>query len=41
MRSRAKAKKVTLKGSSMLTHEAHGENNTIKNKATEIKNNTQ
>ncbi len=41
IRSSAKAKNVTLKGSTILTHWPMGENNTIKNIATEIKNNTQ
>jgi hypothetical protein len=41
IRSSAIAKKVTLNGSTMLTHWPMGENNTIKNIATEIRNNIQ
>ncbi len=41
MRSSAKAKKVKLKGNIIDTHDPYGEKSMIKNKATEIKNNTQ
>ena len=41
IKSSAFAKKVVLKGNTMLQYDPIGENNTIKNTATEAKNNTQ